>query len=747
MRRMRSLAALLSCIAWFGVGCSPGEESAPARVETDAGEKTEIDAEHPIGGEMETLMLGDLADIRERGFLRVLSTPREVDHLPREASPFERERGLVAQCAESLGVDVVFVPIRSFEDLLPALLEGRGDIAIRNLTVTAARQAQVAFSTPLSLSRAQIVSRRSDPVSVPKRKAELAGRRLSVRRASAFWQLAQDLQKEVPELIIEVAPDDLDTESMLEQLELGDFDLIIVDSNVTRVALAWHPDLEVAFDLGKERVIAWAIRPDSRALLRAVNRYLARNRSRSGGRVLTHLEDLPGIEERKVLRILTRNSSTTYFLWRGELMGFEYELMRRFAEERGLRAEFIVPPTRDDLIPWLVAGRGDVVAAGLTASHDRYVADRVQLTRPYHSVREMLVSRDDEVAPSRLEDLAGRSIAVRRSSSYWLTLQGLLAQGARFELVEVPEDLETERIIGRVAQGEYDLTVADNHILDVELSWRDDVHAAFPLGESVDHAWAVRQQNTELASALDAFIKKEYRSLFYNMTLKKYFGNPLKMQRHAERRVRNKGEISQWDELTKTLASRHGFDWRLILAVMYQESRFDPNARSFAGAQGLMQVMPRTGRQMGYQNLLEPENGLRAGVEYLDWVRDRFEPSLEPDERLWFALAAYNAGAGHVRDARRLARKNGWDPDRWFGNVERAILLKQDPKVYKQTRFGYCRGSETANYVRQIRDRYAAYLEVGATDPAHEMHWAGIGGHRSIVTSFSEGPLHVPRMR
>ena len=159
-------------------------------------------------------------------------------------------------------------------------------------------------------------------------------------------------------------------------------------------------------------------------------------------------------------------------------------------------------------------------------------------------------------------------------------------------------------------------------------------------------------------------------------------------------------------------ADKYGFDWRLIAAQMYQESRFDPKAKSFAGAQGLLQVMPRTARFMGFKEIKKPEDGIHAGVKYLDWVRNRFEPTLPFDERMWFTLAAYNAGHGHVEDARRLARQKGWDGDRWFDNAEKAMLLLSKEKYAAKARYGYVRGIEPVSYVRNIRQRYRAYVEI-----------------------------------
>jgi membrane-bound lytic murein transglycosylase F len=147
--------------------------------------------------------------------------------------------------------------------------------------------------------------------------------------------------------------------------------------------------------------------------------------------------------------------------------------------------------------------------------------------------------------------------------------------------------------------------------------------------------------------------------------------------------------------------------------MMYQESRFDPQAQSFAGARGLMQVLPRTAEQLGFEEEVvdDPEIGIHAGIRYLAWVRDRFDDELPVRDRMWFTLAAYNAGVGHVQDARRLAAEEGLNPNRWFGNVERAMLLLSRPQYAARARFGYCRCTEPVNYVREVLNLYNAYLE------------------------------------
>ena len=698
---------LCAALAW--IACEAGEperiagEPAPSRREEAL---SEIEA--PVS------YAEDLPSLRRRGVLRILVQRRSEAWLPRNGSPLDADRARAADLARELGLEPRFESVERFEELLPALAAGWGDLVVENLTATAARREQVAFSAPVDLVREQLVTRADDEgLAAP---ADLAGRTVAVQRSSSFWASAQALAEQQPALRVEAAPEELDTDALLDGVASGRFDLTIMDSNLMRASARWRDDLRVAFDLPGEQAIAWAMRRDAPRLKQAVDAYLARTRRREAAGGGVHTEDLPGLKERGVLRVLTRNSSATYFISRGRLVGFEYDLARRFADHLGLRIEMVVPPSHDDLFPWLRDGRGDVIAAGLTILPGRAEKEGAAFSRMMQEVRETVVARRDgeRPVPESVDDLAGRSFAVRRSSSYWRTLEGMREAGLGIELVAAPESLETEEIIDRVADGRYDLTLADSHILAVERSWRDDVVPAFRVGDLVAHGWAVRKDSPELLAAIDTFFDREYRGLFYNVTRNKYFGSTKKIREHHAERPRRTGSISPYDDIVKPLTPPLGLDWRLVIAQMYQESRFDPKARSFAGARGLLQVMPRTAREFGYTRLEDPETGIRAGLEYLAWVRKRFDPDLPSADRTWMALAAYNVGAGHVRDAQRLAVEHGLDPDRWFGHVEKALLLKQKPEYHRKTRFGYARASEPVAYVRSIRDRYQAYIQAQA---------------------------------
>jgi membrane-bound lytic murein transglycosylase F len=646
--------------------------------------------------------------------LRVIlpSHPQGLDYLPRSGLPVNDEYSLLDLYAETTGTQISKVYIDSYDQLIPALLAGKGDIIVNNLTVTEKRKQQVNFTSPIAFVHEQLIGRRGE---TPKSAHELEGRRVAVHRSAAYFDTLTAIQQQrfqPPFELVEV-DESISTEQIIRGVDNGSYDLTVADSNQLDI-LPESNNVEIGFDIGPVRPIAWAVGRENPALLARINDFLGRHHLAGMGEFISS-GDLATIKENQVLRVLTRNNASTYFLWRGELYGFEYELAKQFANQHKLRLEMVVPPSRELLIPWLQQGKGDIIAAAMTITDERQ-REGVVFSRPYNTISEIVVSRSDDTIDSA-EQLAGRRVVVRRSSSYWQSMEALQHQGITVELIAAPEEVETEELIAQLARGEIDLTVADSHILDIELTWRDDIRAAFALEER-RHGWIMRKDNQALLKAVNAFHKKEYRGLFYNVTYDKYFKNSKQILSRMEERndSATSGTLSPYDELVRKHAEHYGFDWRLIVSQMYQESRFDPAAKSWAGALGLLQVMPRTAKEFGIRNLHDPESGLQAGMKYLNWLLKRFEPELGIGERTWFALAAYNAGIGHVRDARRLARAKGWDANKWFNNVEKTMLLLSKKQYSKSAKHGYVRGNEPVNYVRQIHDRYLAYLKLQEGD-------------------------------
>ena len=653
----------------------------------------------------------DLSEIQWGRAFRVL-VPGDL--LVKTLTPIEQqahrvEINLIERFAEKHYLVPLFVPVDRREDFIPMLLAGHGNVIAANLRVTPKRKEIIAFSEPIHTVREQLVVRAGDKIRAA---ADLHKREIAVRERSSFWNVIEEVRKRQPEIGVKLLPEKTSEDDILRGVLEGRYDMAAVDvTALHQEPEAWH-SLKIVPGLFEDDAIAWGVHPDSLDLLEALNHFLRKEQLARRPQTI-YKADFTGIKQRKVLRVLTRNNATTYFIWRGKLMGFEYDLLKKFADEHKLQLDMIIPASRDQLIPTLLWGGGDVVAASLTISDERR-SYGIEFTRPYNVVSEVLVARGDDPI-THVSQLEGRTLWVRRSSSYWSTLNNLREKSnIGFILKAAPEDLETEEIIDRVGKGEYDMTLSDSHILDVALTWRDDVRAVFELKRNVNHGWAVRSGDVELLGALNEFLEREYKQLHYNVVYEKYFSSPKRIKSLVKYRADGLqgAALSPYDEIVRKYADQYGFDWSLIVAVMYRESRFDKNARSWAGARGVMQVMPVTAKRFGITDLHDPEKGILAGIRTLSWIYSRFEPELPVKERTWFTLASYNAGLGHVFDARALAREQGLDPNKWFDNVEKAMLLLSRPVHYRNATYGYVRGIEPVTYVRDIRKLYNAYSQL-----------------------------------
>ena len=279
-----------------------------------------------------------------------------------------------------------------------------------------------------------------------------------------------------------------------------------------------------------------------------------------------------------------------------------------------------------------------------------------------------------------------------------------------------PVAVEAEQLVQMVARGEIDYTVADENVAAVNKRYYPilDIETAVSFPQNL--AWAVRKDSDELKDEIDKWLKDFKKTTRYAVIYNKYFRNQHSVNMvSSDYYVLGSGKISRYDEVVQRQSERIGWDWRLVSSLIYQESRFNPQAVSWAGAFGLMQLMPATAGRFGVSRNTSPESHIRAGASFIKWLDKRFEGVI-PDsiERTKFVLAAYNVGKGHVDDARRLAEKHGDNPNIWEDNVEKWLLNKSQPKYYRDpvVKHGYARGIETTNYVRQVTDRYEHYKNI-----------------------------------
>lgn len=672
--------------------------------------RQEAGHEPPRVAEADYVEAGDLPAIEERGRLRLL-VPAEYAGNAAAAppdSPVPEQVEYAARFARSLDLEPVLVPVEHADELIPALRDGRGDVIIANLPMNDHYRQRIDFTVPLDRSRRSLVARADDPI---EDFDDLPGRTITVPFDSHFWETARELQTQFPGLRVDSLPA-LGEARTLELVANGEADLTLAEGNFLASALAGREDLRAVFPVSTEKGVAWGIRQESPRLKDMLDRFITQEKLVQTERQ-PRTADLAGIRESRTLRLATRNSAANYFIWRGQMLGFEYELAQRFANEIGVRLEVIVADDGESLPGLVRAGEADIAAAFLgRAARDDDAG--IAWSRPYHEAAQQVVGRPGDRSVETVDDLDGRTFHVRDDSRYARTLRLLASiHGLDLAIEAVPAGQQPEQTLQHVAAGEYDLTLIDGHLARNATSWIDGLQPLLEVGREISHHWAVREDNPELLTAIDGYLERVHRSAFYNTLYAKYFQDRDRVRSFSTQRIdlRDGQQISPWDDIVREYAQQYGFDWRLILAQIYQESSFNPDARSWAGARGLMQIMPVTATQVGVDdNLVDPETNIRAGLKYLAWLRERFEADLSIQDRMWFMLAAYNAGVGHVRDARRLADSLGYDRDRWFDNVEIAMEKLSQREYFQHARFGFVRGHEPVGYVRAIRERYQAYM-------------------------------------
>jgi len=651
---------------------------------------------------------GDLDAIKQRGQLRLLA-PRfdGADALPREGIPVEHYQQTAAAFAEHLGLKAQWVFVDEFSELIPTLNRGEADIIVTNMTVTLPRLEKVHFSRAINKIDEVVVTKSNQTIDNIEQLAELA---LTLPEDTAYLQTVKNLaDKHQLNFHINAVDSSTSDSDLLSSIDSGTKSATILDSDIAKNLLLDYPNLHVAFTVKKHRPIAWATRKSSPTLLNQLNQFLISHHLQTGANQQQQ-RDWTTIKQQGRLRMLTLNNPASYFMWRGELVGFDLDLIKKFSKQHGLHVSVILKDDISELIEALHNGEGDVIAASLTKTEQRQ-QQGLSFSRPYLRVSEQLVGRADAATIEDWSDLGDQPIGVNPSTVFYQRLRDIQQQYPNLNLEEI-SGVTTENLIDQLMGGAFYATVVDSHLLAIEQAHRDNLKVLREFNQQSEIAWGVRDNQPQLLSELNRFIRKEYRGLFYNVTFNKYFKNSRRMKENQIHRVTDQKQLSPYDDLVKPLAKQYGMDWRLITAQMYQESKFNPKAKSFAGALGLMQVMPRTARELGYDKLQTPRNGIEAGVAYMQWLEARFPGELDFQERVYFTLAAYNAGAGHVRDARRLARQQGLDPNRWFDHVEKAMLLLSKPEHYKKARFGYVRGREPVQYVKSIRDRYLGYLHI-----------------------------------
>lgn len=417
------------------------------------------------------------------------------------------------------------------------------------------------------------------------------------------------------------------------------------------------------------------------------------------------------------LNVIMEYNSINYFIYRGRPMGFQYELIKRFADHLGVDLEIQVSNNLSESFRLLKYNRCHILANSITYTEERN--NDFILTSPIVKTTQVLVQRKKDMAVkylSDINDLDNKRIFVKGNSGY-ISAMNKLKKNKELNIDIVPyNNFNTEDLIRLVSRGEIDYTISDYNIAHLNSRYYDNIDLSLQISEPTKTSWALNKKSIFLAKEINKWLEDFKKTATYWIIYKKYYKSKRAVKIfHSSYYYLNSGKISNYDTIIKEKSKEINWDWKLLAALIYQESKFDPEAEAWTGAYGLMQVMPETAETFKIDDYEIPEKNIEAGTRYIKYLDKTLKKHLkDTSDIVKFVLASYNVGAGHVLDARRLAAKYGKNPDKWNNNTDFYLLNKSNPTYYKDplSRYGYCRGREPYNFVYEIIDRYNHYINI-----------------------------------
>lgn len=432
------------------------------------------------------------------------------------------------------------------------------------------------------------------------------------------------------------------------------------------------------------------------------------------------LNDLHRIKKTGVLKAAVDYNSSNYFIYRGKPMGFEYEILQSLCNELEVKLEIVVSNNIKESMEGLKNSRFDLIAQNLTVTKQR--SNEIDFTLPLHQTKQVLVQREKSVTLTdsayigSVLELKGKKVHVQKYSAHYQRLINLTEETGLDTEVIADSLMSVEELIALVAKGEIDYTVCDENIAKLNKFYYPNLDVTLQISFPQNIAWAVRKGTEEWKEFLNKWLAEFRETRKYHHIYYKYFESPRIVERMtSEFNSISGGKISKYDGMIKEIAKEYNWDWRLISAIIYHESRFNESAGSWTGAYGLMQIMPATAEAFGVENIENPKQNVKGGILLLNSLNNQFLKNI-PDstQRVKFVLAAYNIGLGHVNDAQRLAEKYGKNPLIWENNVEIYLQHKAEEKYFKDevVRWGYCRGEEATKFVRNVTNNYRQYVNI-----------------------------------
>jgi len=399
------------------------------------------------------------------------------------------------------------------------------------------------------------------------------------------------------------------------------------------------------------------------------------------------------------LRLITANSFNTYYYYEENPTGFEYDLAMEFAKYLNVELDIVIPGW-NNMFAYLDQGKGDFIAAGLAITQERL--EDVAFSIPYMTIQQRIIHHNLVFGPKNIEDLMYRTIHVRRGTSYHSRLAKIKASGIDVNYI-LHDNIPTENLIAMVDKREIRFTIADSNIALLNQRYYPDIKIGIPIQEKESLAWAVRKNDADMIVEINRFLLYANQAGILKKITDKYYENAQDVDIYELKKFheRIQTRLPKYKKVIMEESDRYKFDWRLVAAVVYQESHFNPKARSFTNVRGLMQITRETALEMGITNRLNPDQSIRAGIKYLDKMYQKFDHIEDDYQRMLFSLASYNVGYGHVQDALKIAESKGLDPSNWQ-SLKATLPLLSKSRYFKTTKHGYARGWEPVHYVERI---------------------------------------------
>jgi len=405
------------------------------------------------------------------------------------------------------------------------------------------------------------------------------------------------------------------------------------------------------------------------------------------------------IQQAGKLRLITSNSINTYYYYEKKPTGLEYDLAMEFAKYLNVDLD-IVTPGWNNMFAYLDQGKGDFIASGLAITKERL--DDATFSIPYMTIQQRVVHHNLVFGPKNIDDMMFRTFHIRRGTSYHSRLEKIKASGIDFNYI-LHDNIPTEDLIAMVHNREIKFTIADSNIALLSQRYYPDIQIGIPIQEKESLAWAVHKNDTEMLAEINRFFLYANENGILKNIIDKYYENTQDFDVYELKKFheRIQDRLPKYIKIIQEESEKYNFDWRLVAAIVYQESHFNPNAKSFTNVRGLMQVTSAAAKEMGITNRLNPEQSIRAGIKYLDKMYQKFAHIQDNYQRILFALASYNIGYGHVMDALGIAEKKGLDMDTWQ-TLKITLPLLSKSQYYQTTKHGYARGWEPIQYIERI---------------------------------------------